>query len=292
MPSRSACDVASSLPRYPEHGTVKPGPRTGVGCPDGDRPLLTRREHVPVVISHLDDEVGECPPARSVALRLVTVFDRGDGRDFGQSVGGVRPPAEPGLELGPSGGGEEGATSPYVGEGGEVLGYDLVGAGQALQQSGDAEPGVDLLGPDPLRHTGRVGAVHDDLRPAGLRDQQCARHLHVEDRQRGAVALAQLGSEPAGRHEDGTRKQEVVVRMEDALRPPGGTAGVGDGGQVRRVSSDPPIEARVCSRGVPATRDPETTKTGGSVGTGDATERTGDLCVRQHQPAHLRQSRT
>ena len=157
--------------------------------------------------------------------------------------------------------------------------------GQALQQGGNNEAGVDLLGSDPLRHSGRVGAVHDDLCPSGLRDEQRARHLHVEDRQRGAVALAQLGSEPAGRHEDGARKQDVAVRMEHALRPPGGTAGVGDGGQVRRVSPDPPIRAPVSPEALPPLDFP---------GTGDNHDRwvhwhgrpcqcTGDVCVRQHQ---------
>ena len=172
---------------------------------------MTRREHAPLVVSHLDNEVGKGPPARSVSPRLVPVFDGGDCRKFGQSEGGARSPAEPGLELGPGGGGEEGATGPHVGEGSEVLGCELVGAGQVLQQGGDTKPGVDLLGPDPLRHGGRVEAVHDDLRPAGLCDEQRACHLHIEDRQRGAVALAQVGSEPAGRHQDGARKQDVAV---------------------------------------------------------------------------------
>ena len=262
-------------------GLVEPGPRTGIGCPDGDRPHLTRREHVPIVVTHLDDEVGEGSPARSVARRLVPILDRGDGRDLGQSVGGVRSSAEPGLELGPGGGGEEGATGPHVGEGSEVLGCDLVGAGQALQQRGDTEPGVDLLGPDPLRHGGRVGAVHDDLRPAGLRDEQRARHLHVEDRQRGAVALAQLGSEPAGRHEDGAGKQDVAVRMEHALRPPRGAAGVCDGGQVRRVSPDPPIGARVSPEALPPLDFPGPARPRGPVG----------LLARASVPVHRRRLR-
>ena len=145
-------------------------------------------------------------------------------------------------------------------------GASSIGAGQALEQGGDTEEGVDLLGPDPLRHGGRVGAVHDDLRPAGLCDEQRARHLHVEDRQRGTVALAQLGPEPTGRHEDGARKQDVAMRMEHALRPTRGAAGVGDGGQVRRVSPDPPIGARVFPRGAPATRLPRHPRPPGPVG--------------------------
>ena len=76
---------------------------------------------------------------------------------------------------------------------GEVGRVDVVHVGQAVEQGGRAVPGGDPLAPDPLGHALGVDAVHDDRGPAGLRDEQRGEHRHVEDREREAVALAQVG---------------------------------------------------------------------------------------------------
>ena len=87
--------------------------------------------------------------------------------------------------------------------------------------------------------------VHDHRGALGLGDQQRGEHHHVEDGQRQAVALAQLGSVAPGRHQHCAGHQQVVLRVDRALGTAGRPARVGeaggrvgvDGHQIRPVVS-------------------------------------------------------
>ena len=93
----------------------------------------------------------------------------------------------------------------------------------------------------------RVGAVHHDRRPARLRRQERREHVHVEDGEGEAVALAELGSVAALSHERCGGEQQVVLAVHRALRASGGAAGVGDtgGGEGIDVDTDGPVVGRV-----------------------------------------------
>ena len=164
--------------------------------------------------------------------------DGHDRRRFGEPVGGQHRQAELVVERRTDDLGAVGATGPDLVEAGQVVRADGVGVGEGVEEGGRTVPGGDPLLTDPLGHAVGVDAVHQDRGAAGLRHQQRGEHRQVEDGEREAVALAQLGPVAAGRDQHGTGQQQVVLAVHRALRAAGGAAGVGDAGRRVRVDVD------------------------------------------------------
>ena len=105
-----------------------------------------------------------------------------------------------------------------------------------MDERGRAVPGRHPLAPDPLGDAHCVVAIHHDRAAAGLGREQGGEHLHVEDREREEVALAEAGVVAPTVHEGRAGDEQVVLAVQRALREAGRPARVRDA--CRRVRVD------------------------------------------------------
>ena len=209
-------------------------------------------------VADLHHQMGKGRTAASGDSYLVTVLDGDDRRRLGQAVGRRHPTSETLLECIPYRLGKVGPAGPRVGQRRADPRRRLASAaGEALQNRGNAEPGVHRFVLDPGCDADRIDPVHHDLRAAGLGHEQRARDLHVEDGQCGAVTLPQLRPEVPCLHQHRPGQEQIPVGVHDALGSTGGAARVGDPSRIRRAAVGSPVAGLDCCRPSPArTRRP------------------------------------
>ena len=139
---------------------------------------------------------GSGRPLAPATCAAVGIVDGDDGRRLAQPVGGEHRHAE----LVPAnaariGLGAVGAAGPHLVERREVARRDRRRC-VASEWSSAGGPFHVVTRSSRIHSATPVGvdAVHDHRAPAGLDGEQRGEHLHVEDREREAVALAQAGA--------------------------------------------------------------------------------------------------